>query len=414
MTVTGIGNYTGTATASFEIVKAAPPAIQWPTASGITYGQSLADSTLTSADENGTFAWEDATIVPAAGTHVFAVVYTPNDTGHYDYSGIALTHEMTIIVAPKDLSGMTVDAIADQRYTGSPIEPAVTVRDGETVLTAGVDYTVAYANNTTAGTATATITGIGNYTGTLTATFTILAEEEETQAPTAAEQAEALANGESVEGLVTDRLGAAADYVPTTVETLDAATGEVASRTLVITASPVLDADGQPVYLNGEAVYEQRNLHLSRGLLDALADLGYTHIRFDVKDAALEWAIADMTGEGNVVRLAPMNSDELSEAEQAAIGGAEMLSDAYRARITAQENGETMDVTGEIASLTVQFDAASIRELTGGEAALCLLVPGDGEPAQATTAAQLVEAADGTASYQSALTESGLTALVLQ
>ena len=73
-----------------------------------------------------------------------------------------------------------------------------------------------------------------------------------------------------------------------------------------------------------------------------------------------------------------------------------------------------MDVTGEIASLTVQFDAASIRELTGGEAALCLLVPGDGEPAQATTAAQLVEAADGTASYQSALTESGLTALVLQ
>ena len=57
-----------------------------------------------------------------------------------------------------------------------------------------------------------------------------------------------------------------------------------------------------------------------------------------------------------------------------------------------EENGETMDVTGEIASLTVQFDAASIRELTGGEAALCLLVPGDGEPAQATTAAQLVEA----------------------
>ena len=48
--------------------------------------------------------------------------------------------------------------------------------------------------------------------------------------------------------------------------------------------------------------YEQRNLNLSRGLLDALAELGYTHIRFALGDAALEWQIARETEESYVVR----------------------------------------------------------------------------------------------------------------
>jgi hypothetical protein len=37
----------------------------------------------------------------------------------------------------------------------------------------GTDYTVAYSNNINVGTATATITGIGNYTGTQDVTFLI-------------------------------------------------------------------------------------------------------------------------------------------------------------------------------------------------------------------------------------------------
>ncbi len=41
-------------------------------------------------------------------------------------------------------------------------------------LAEGIDYTVAYSNNVDVGTATITITGIGNYSGTLTYTFSIL------------------------------------------------------------------------------------------------------------------------------------------------------------------------------------------------------------------------------------------------
>ncbi|MEG2987685.1 MAG: hypothetical protein RR809_09020, partial [Lachnospiraceae bacterium] len=64
----------------------------------------------------------------------------------------------------------TIDA---QKYTGSVLEPALTVQDGGKMLTVGTDYTVTYDNNKNAGTATATISGAGNYTGTASKTFTI-------------------------------------------------------------------------------------------------------------------------------------------------------------------------------------------------------------------------------------------------
>ena len=63
--------------------------------------------------------------------------------------------------------------IPSQTYTGSAIEPAVTVKDGETTLTLGTDYEVVYSNNINAGTATATITGKSNYSGETAATFNI-------------------------------------------------------------------------------------------------------------------------------------------------------------------------------------------------------------------------------------------------
>jgi hypothetical protein len=47
-------------------------------------------------------------------------------------------------------------------------------------LTNGTDYTAAYANNVNAGTATVTITGKGNYTGKLTASFQITIAKDST------------------------------------------------------------------------------------------------------------------------------------------------------------------------------------------------------------------------------------------
>ncbi len=61
-----------------------------------------------------------------------------------------------------------------QTYTGKQIKPQLTVYFGTTELKEKTDYTVGYANNTNAGTATFTIIGIGNYSGTETGTFEIV------------------------------------------------------------------------------------------------------------------------------------------------------------------------------------------------------------------------------------------------
>lgn len=67
----------------------------------------------------------------------------------------------------------TVSDIPAQTYTGAAITPEIVVKDGESVLTLGTDYTVEYSNNTNAGTAKVTIAGKGNYGGTVEKTFTI-------------------------------------------------------------------------------------------------------------------------------------------------------------------------------------------------------------------------------------------------
>lgn len=78
-------------------------------------------------------------------------------------------------ITPKQLTSQMVSPIADQPYTGDQIKPTVTVEDGTTPLVEGKDFTVTYGDNNTVGTnaGTVTITGIGNYAGTVPKQFNI-------------------------------------------------------------------------------------------------------------------------------------------------------------------------------------------------------------------------------------------------
>ena len=58
-------------------------------------------------------------------------------------------------------------------YDGQAKKPTVSVKNGSSTLTARTDYTVSYADNTNACTATANVTGAGNYKGEKSVTFTI-------------------------------------------------------------------------------------------------------------------------------------------------------------------------------------------------------------------------------------------------
>ena len=72
---------------------------------------------------------------------------------------------------------VVISDVADQTYTGSLIAPNVTVTCNDVELVKDTDYTVSYSNNKNVGTATISITGIGDYTGTITKNFNIVARD---------------------------------------------------------------------------------------------------------------------------------------------------------------------------------------------------------------------------------------------
>ena len=90
--------------------------------------------------------------------------------GKYEGTGSKVTYFR--ILAPT-VEGASISAIPDQTFTGYAVCPAVTVYVNNTLLRENVDYRITYSNNVNIGTATATITGIGTYSGTKAVTFRI-------------------------------------------------------------------------------------------------------------------------------------------------------------------------------------------------------------------------------------------------
>ncbi len=73
-----------------------------------------------------------------------------------------------------DISAATIILERDSyTYDGTAKTPSVTVKLGEKTLDVNVDYIVSYSDNIEIGTAKATITGIGNYTGSAEKSFII-------------------------------------------------------------------------------------------------------------------------------------------------------------------------------------------------------------------------------------------------
>lgn len=179
VTVTGIGNYIGTAKKTFVISKAAAPEISWPTASAITCGEKVSDSLLSGGStQYGTFAWSDDVqdTTPTVGTSSYKVVFTPSEATKNNYETITTTEkDVSLTVNAKSLTGARVTVSGSYTYTGQaqiPVADAVTVQlDGKTIP--NDQYTISASDNTNAGQAIVTVTGIGDYTGTASGTFTI-------------------------------------------------------------------------------------------------------------------------------------------------------------------------------------------------------------------------------------------------
>ena len=115
-------------------------------ATDITYGQTLAESTLTATGSMicprtqavipGTFAWKDGTIKPNAGSYDAEWTFTPAE-GCEEYA--PATGTVTVTVEPAELTGVSVRA-SSTYYTGKP-QHASTIAFGQSVDGTTVTFT---------------------------------------------------------------------------------------------------------------------------------------------------------------------------------------------------------------------------------------------------------------------------------
>ena len=111
----------------------------------------------------------DYTVSDLTGTEPGSYPVTVAGTGNYTGT---VTKSFEIAKADISSAEITYDA-GPYGYTGKEWKPEVAVSFNVAALTADTDYTVSYENNINAGTATVTVTGKGNFTGTASKTFTI-------------------------------------------------------------------------------------------------------------------------------------------------------------------------------------------------------------------------------------------------
>ncbi|MBE6267241.1 MAG: hypothetical protein E7102_12390 [Prevotella ruminicola] len=207
VTIEGIGNYAGTRDVQYTITKGYAGIMFYRmvdgqvedvhtvqnTTYGVTYDAPLfrnpnnLNVTFYSKESNGlegnnseavTIDENSNITINEAGTaYIFAT--TP---GNDNYEEKTVSYKL--IVAPGDLSSVTIAEISNQTYTGSDIEPAVTVTLNSKAVSTD-DYDIAYSNNIDVSTDTnkATITLTAKSTSTRfaanttkTATFSIIAK----------------------------------------------------------------------------------------------------------------------------------------------------------------------------------------------------------------------------------------------
>ena len=183
VTVTGQGSYAGTVTTTFTIAQAELTAATLAE-TNLVYNQQEQSPEVATVTAGELTVPEDGYEV-TGNTATNVGNYTATITGKGNFKG-ETTVQWSIVQADASLFTLTIDPESFV-YDGTEKQPEVTAKDGETVLTEGTDYTLAYTNNVEAGTATVTATGKGNYSGTTTATFTIGKAGITPTAPTAVE-----------------------------------------------------------------------------------------------------------------------------------------------------------------------------------------------------------------------------------
>jgi len=173
--INGIGNYSGTLSTTFDITRRSLSEGKMEVAAGnyVYSGSALTPNVLISDGTMQLTRNKDYTLSVSNNINAGQANITATGMGNY---GNNLYGNFTIL--PKALSSGAVKFTGSNSftYTGMAFRPDFTVTDGTKTLSPYSDYTYEYADNVQPGTATLTVTGIGNYSGTQTANFSILTQ----------------------------------------------------------------------------------------------------------------------------------------------------------------------------------------------------------------------------------------------
>ncbi len=207
VTVTGMGNYTGSATKNYNInAKTISDDAVTLSATELIYNGQEQKPTVTVKDGATPMKETEDYTVTFTGDTTNVGTVTVTVTGKGNYTGSVT---MTYTITPKNVSETNASLSATELiYNGQEQKPTVTVKDGATTMKENEDYTVTFTGDTTnVGTVTVTVTGKGNYTGSVTMTYTITPKNvSETNASLSA--TELIYNGQEQKPTVTVKDGA--------------------------------------------------------------------------------------------------------------------------------------------------------------------------------------------------------------
>ncbi len=167
--ITGKGNFTGSISKSFVIKKRSIEKFSCTMGSNYSYSGGQIKPSITIKDgtktlKNGT----DYTV--SYGKNTALGKGTVKISGKGNYTG-SITKTFTI--SKRSVTTLSYGGLSARTYTGKAIKPSISVKYGKTTLKNGRDYTVSYGKNISPGKGTVKISGKGNYTGSITKTFTI-------------------------------------------------------------------------------------------------------------------------------------------------------------------------------------------------------------------------------------------------
>lgn len=182
-TVTFMDSYDGTMTKSFSILAKAEAPVISPMSGNFINTQSIS---VTSGTQDAAIYYTTDGSDPTKESTLYTGPFSINSsttvkaiavkTGMFDSDITSAVFTKTYIsVSNEQPNGVAISDIPDQIFTGSPVQPELTIKHGDKVLVKNTDYTVEYSNNTTVtNNAFATVTFMGNYNGTMTKSFSII------------------------------------------------------------------------------------------------------------------------------------------------------------------------------------------------------------------------------------------------